>query len=111
VKKEIIQTWNNEQVILIISDDDYCYCPVCGVKSKNKEWRPYDDRGQPSYDICSCGFQYGYNDSDEPPYEISWSIYRKKWMNDQINETVGEKLTPAEKRKQLKNIGVQEEVE
>ncbi len=107
MKKEIINTWNGKKVELKISSDGFCYCPVCGEKAKNKEWRPYDETGLPSYDICSCGFEYGFDDSGEPPYEKSWENYREKWLNNEIDQYFGKRMTKSEKLIQLKNIEIE----
>jgi hypothetical protein len=106
LKTEIINTLNGEKFELIISSDGYCFCPVCGEKSNNEEWRPYDETGLPSYDICKCGFQFGYDDSGVPPYEISWANYRQKWLNNEINQHFGKRKSKEEKINQLKNIGL-----
>lgn len=106
MKKEIIHSWNKEQILLTISDDGYCFCPICGIKANNKEWRPYNEEGYPSYDICSCGFEYGYDDSGEPPYDKCWEIYRGKWLIGQIEHERPPILTLSQKKKQLKNLGI-----
>ncbi|KAA1240785.1 hypothetical protein [Aquimarina sp. RZ0] len=107
MRKEIINTWNGEKVELNISSDGYCFCPVCGIKSEDKKWRPYDENGHPSYDICSCGFEYGFDEGGEPPYEKSWSNYREKWLNNEIEQHFGKKMTKLEKLVQLKNIEIE----
>lgn len=51
-------------------------CPVCGYDKLTEE--PYDDDGNPSYEICNCcGFEFGYDDSSEGR---SFEIYRKRWI-------------------------------
>lgn len=51
-------------------------CPICGYKGLNE--LPYDEFGEPSYEICpSCGFEYGFDDLSEG---ISFEEYRKKWI-------------------------------
>ncbi len=106
MKKEVIITDKGAQIELTISSDGYCFCPVCGEKPNNKEWRPYDEFGFPSYDICTCGFEYGFDDSGEPPYEKSWASYRQKWLNNGADPYFGKQKTKEEKLAQLKNIGL-----
>lgn len=106
MKKETINTWNEEKVELKISSDGFCYCPVCGEKAINKEWRPYDENGHPSYDICNCGFEYGFDDSGEHPYEKSWERYRTNWLDGKIENGIFKKLTLIQKKEQLLNIGI-----
>ena len=104
MNKEVINTWNGEKIILTISEDGFCFCPVCGEKSKDKEWRPYNEEGHPSYDICSCGFEYGFDDHGEPPYDKSWALYRERWLIDDVKPTFGRQLNKTEKLEQLKNL-------
>jgi hypothetical protein len=103
---ETINAWNGATVLLTISPDGYCYCPVCGEKAREKDWRPYDNEGTPSYDICSCGFEYGYDDTGEPPYDESWKRYRERWLNDEISTAIGKTLSKTQKIEQLKNLGI-----
>jgi hypothetical protein len=102
---ETIKAWNGEKIVLTISADGYCYCPVCGEKSKDKQWRPYDSEGYPTYNICSCGFEYGFEEG-EPPYEKSWENYRQRWLEDEATPPFGKRLSKAEKIEQLKNLGL-----
>ena len=99
---------NGEKIVLTISLEGYCFCPVCGEKSKDKDWRPYDNEGYPSYDICSCGcgFEYGFDDGGEPPHDKSWARYRQRWLDDEVEPAFGGRMTRDEKLKQLKNIGI-----
>ena len=105
MRKEKIKAWDGEEFVLVISEDGYCFCPVCGEKSKDKDWRPYDENGNPSYDVCSCGFEYGFDDGGCPPYTKSWESYRKKWLNGEVEVIFGRRLSLAEKIEQLKNLG------
>lgn len=106
MKKEIIKNAEyNFEVVLFISEEGKCYCPVCGITMRNKEFRPYDSIGNPSYEICSCGFQFGHDDGDFPgPYDKSWENYRNKWLV--RKNTRPPFLTLMEKKEQLKNIGL-----
>ena len=103
---EIIDTWNKEKVILHISKSGTCFCPVCGNESNSKDWRPYNQKGVPSYDICFCGYQFGYDDDGEPPYEKSWEAFRTKWLKGEVEIEIKPSLSLNEKREQLKNIGI-----
>ena len=81
----MINTWNGEKVELKISSDEFCYCPVCGEKAINEQWRPYDENGHPSY-------------------EKSWENYREKWLNGKADVGFGKKMSMEEKLVQLKNL-------
>lgn len=51
-------------------------CPVCGYDKLSE--KPYDDDGNPSYEICSCcGFEFGFDDSNE---SRNYEDYRNKWI-------------------------------
>ena len=95
----------NFSIILHVNHEGFCCCPVCGVLSKNKTWRPYDSNGVPSYDICVCNFQFGVDDGDFPgPYTMAWESYREKWLQGTLG--IPQKLALSQKKEQLKNIGV-----
>jgi hypothetical protein len=106
MKMETIKAWNGQELTLIISADGYCFCPVCGEKAKAKGWRPYDNDGRPSYDICSCGFEYGFDDGGEPPYNKSWETYRERWLMNEDRPTIGRRLSKSEELEQLKNFKI-----
>jgi hypothetical protein len=106
MQKTIIKAWNGERIVLTISSDGYCFCPVCGERSKDVEWRPYDNEGYPSYDICSCGFEYGFDDPGTPPYDKSWESYRQRWLDGEVQPPFGRRLSKDEKLEQLKNLGL-----
>jgi hypothetical protein len=103
MRNEVIKAHNGEKIILTISDDGFCFCPVCGAKSNDKHWRPYDEIGDPSNDICSCGYVFNFDDA-ELSREKSWAWYRERWLADNVRATAGKRLTKAEKLEQLKNI-------
>ena len=51
-------------------------CPVCGFDDLDSA--PYDNNGNPSYEICSCcGFEFGFHDSSE---HMTFEKYREEWM-------------------------------
>lgn len=51
-------------------------CPVCGYDKLDES--PYDQDGNPSYEICKCcGFEFGFDDHSEGN---SFESYRKKWI-------------------------------
>ena len=104
--QEIINSWNGEKIVLTISDDGFCFCPVCGEKARHQDWRPYDLEGHPSYDLCSCGFEYGFDDSGVPPYGKSWERYRQRWLNGEVNHHFANRLSKSQKMEQLKNLGI-----
>lgn len=105
-----------ERIELIISPKGRCYCPVCGSEAGNHDWRPYDDQGEGQYDICECGFQFGYTDAGRDSYKKYWSEYKKYWLSKDderglkwLGKEEFKKYIKArriQKIEQLKNIGV-----
>ncbi len=72
-------------------------CPVCGYNELDEA--PYDNNGNPSYNICDCcGFEFGYDDGSE---EISFKEYRKKWIDE------GSKWFRSEKKPKIWNLSNQ----
>lgn len=103
--KFIVHTTKGDQITLHRSSGGYCCCPVCGYKSKNKEWLPYETNGEPLFDICPCcGFEYGFDDGGEPPYEKVWEVYRYSWLNSGAESTLAMQMSREAKLIQLKNI-------
>ena len=44
------------------NDDGVYLCPICG--SAEFDESPYDESGRPSFQMCSCGFEFGFDDSN-----------------------------------------------
>lgn len=90
-----------------ISDDGYSLCPVCGDKAKNREFRPYDEMGYPSYGICGCcGIEYGF-DCTVVSVALDWEMYRDKWLKSEIDFRIARKMSKTDKAEQLKQIGIE----
>lgn len=97
----------NKEIQLPISDDGYSLCPACGNKSRNKDFRPYDNLGYPSYDICSCcGIEYGF-DCEPDSTENDWKNYRERWIRNEISFSIARKMSKDDKIQQLKEIGIE----
>lgn len=53
-------------------------CLVCGYD--NLDFKPYDEKGYASFDICPCcGFHFGCDDF--PDKEQSFAEWRKNWID------------------------------
>lgn len=109
MKYEIVHTENSiYEIRMPISDDGYSLCPVCGDKSKNKDFRPYDKLGYPSYGICQCcGIEFGF-DCEPDSTELDWRNYRAKWLRNEIDLSMARKMSKADKLTQLRQIEVEE---
>jgi hypothetical protein len=53
-------------------------CPACGFEGLGEP--PWDESGNPSYDICPCcGMQFGYYDSGRRE-ELFYAGWRVRWL-------------------------------
>ena len=96
------------EIKLPISEDGFALCPVCGEKSRNKEFRAYDNTGNPSYGICGCGIEYGVECNSDSTKD-DWFRYRVKWLNEELKFGNSKTMIKSQKIEQLKNIEINEE--
>lgn len=74
-----------EHFIIFQNDEGAYLCPVCGSAEFNES--PYDANGSPSFQMCSCGFEYGFDDSNLASSEAlegmvaNWDRWRLKVIN------------------------------
>ena len=86
-------------------DGSYC-CPVCGAIEFKIP--PYELNGGASFEMCTCGFEFGYDDCPLASkdaisgIEANWRRWRKKLIEQTAVNTA--KLDKLEK--QLKNIRI-----
>ncbi len=106
MKYEIVKhQQSGSEIKMPISNDGFALCPVCGEKSENKDFRAYDNTATPSYGICGCGIEYGYECNSDSTEE-DWNRYRTKWLNEELDFGNSKKMIRSRKIEQLKNIGV-----
>ena len=88
------------------TEDGIYYCPVCG--SGGLKSPPYYENGSPSFEMCECGFEFGYDDS---PFvtrgavegiKENWTRWRKKLIHEASADS--KRLSALEA--QLKNINI-----
>lgn len=59
-------------------------CPICGNPGLDEP--PYSVEGYPTYEICICGFEFGYDDDPMacegalPKTTDNWIRHRKKFV-------------------------------
>lgn len=102
----VINEETKSEIKLPISEDGFALCPVCGDKANHKEFRAYEKGGYPSYAICSCGIEYGF-ECNADSTEIDWTRYRTKWINEELDFGNSKKMPKSQKLEQLKNIGIE----
>jgi len=60
-------------------------CPVCG--SVELEAAPYFGEGSASFEMCSCGFEFGFDDDPEasveanPSVQVNWNRWRRRFLS------------------------------
>lgn len=80
-------------------------CPVCGSPEHSEP--PYDEDGMASFQMCTCGFEFGFDDSNLASSEAlegvvaNWDRWRIKVV--QRNKMSTESLARLEEN--LTNIG------
>lgn len=102
MKEHNCVTEYGEHFILFENDDGVNICPVCG--SAELASSAYDCGGLPSFQMCSCEFEYGYDDTPlassravEGGIQKNWELWRKKV----IKKSSYLKATLSKMRKQL----------
>ena len=81
-------------------------CPVCG-QSGFKE-RPYDDDGSPSFEMCACGFEFGFDDSPLASKEAVNGIKEnwQRWRTKVIEKAASNRAELKKLEVNLKNINL-----
>ena len=74
-----------ELFVLLENEGGVFLCPVCGSPEFTEP--PYTNDGEPSFQICSCGFEFGFDDSPLASSDAiegisnNWDRYRLKVIN------------------------------
>jgi len=82
-------------------DLPYVWCVVKKQKIKNS--RPYVEIGCPSYGICNCGIEYGY-DCNADTTENNWNVYREKCLNDAFDFENSQQMSKSQKNEIIKKF-------
>jgi hypothetical protein len=76
---------SGEVFVLHQAESGLYLCPVCGRESFAQP--PYSDDGSPSFEMCECGFEFGFDDSpsasDEEVdgIEANWTRWRRRLID------------------------------
>lgn len=82
MKKHHCVTQEGEHLVIFENDEGVYLCPVCG--SAEHDEPPYGPNGEASFQMCSCGFEFGFDDSPLASEEASegvvpnWDRWRLK---------------------------------
>ncbi|MBC2600634.1 hypothetical protein [Puniceicoccus vermicola] len=81
-------------------------CPVCGEAGLKE--RPYDDDGSPSFEMCTCGFEFGFDDSPLASKEAVNGIKEnwKRWRVKVIEEAATNRESLKQLEANLRNINI-----
>lgn len=82
-------------------------CPVCG--SPEHEEAPYDKNGLASFNMCSCGFEFGFDDSNLASKEAHESVVANwdRWRFKVVERSKLSRESLQELEDNLANIGYQ----
>ena len=56
----IVTLRSGEEATLLKNEDGCWHCPVCGTAELQTP--PYFGNGAASFEMCSCGFEFGFDD-------------------------------------------------
>jgi len=106
MKENHCVTEEGEHFILYESDDGVHVCPVCG--SIELASAAYDSEGRPSFQMCSCGFEYGFDDSSFASNEAIEGIENNwdRWREKLIKKSSYLESTLTKCQDNLTNIGI-----
>lgn len=82
-------------------------CPICG--SSELSTAPYFDSGAASFEMCSCGFEFGFDDDPNASshavqcVQVNW----QRWRTNFLARFVGRPQAMAEVSLRLRAIGVE----
>ena len=96
-----------EHFIIFQNSSGAYLCPVCG--SPEFEVAPYDENGLASFDLCTCGFQFGFDDSPLASQEALHGVIANwdRWRIIVINKYASSKAKLEELLLNLDNIGIE----
>lgn len=104
--KSIICVAASETFSIFQTEGGMFCCPVCG--SPELEPAPYNENGHPAFIMCSCGFEFGFDDSPDASPEAVEGIQNnwKRWRRILINQAATNKSSLDKLENQLKNIKI-----
>ena len=100
-------TQTGEHFIIHQNDEGFYLCPVCGSPEFSEP--PYDENGGPSFQMCSCNFEFGFDDSSLASKEALEGIVQNwdRWRLKVINQRKDNKESLIALEHNLKQIGYQ----
>ena len=107
MKERRLKTRSGETITLFQADEGFWCCPVCGSPEFNDP--PYLDEGTPSFEMCSCGFEFGFDDDPGASKEAVDGVVNNwaRWRTKIIEATPMSSIRYDRLRTNLRNIGVE----
>jgi hypothetical protein len=102
MKRQIVRKRSGEELLLYQADSGSYCCPACGAELVEP---PYSEFGA-SYEICACGFEFGYDDSPTATKSAVDGIRNNwiRWRNALIAESATSMEALRDLDQQLGNI-------
>ena len=106
MKQQHCVTDEGEHFVIFQNDDGVYLCPVCGSPEFNEP--PYYTDGQASFQMCSCGFEFGFDDSALASDEALEGVVPNwdRWRLKVIERNKHSKASLMKLETNLKTIGV-----
>ena len=106
MKSQTITTRSGETLTLYQHADGRWLCPVCGSPELGQA--PYLENGAASFEMCSCGFEFGFDDDPGASATALSSVVEnlERWRSAVAAKHRGSAEQLAALRLRLKSIGV-----
>ncbi|MGH1429092.1 MAG: hypothetical protein ACRBEE_14220 [Arenicella sp.] len=95
-----------EHFVLYENNEGVHICPACGSAELNSP--AYDSNGEPSFQMCSCGFEFGFDDEPSASPQAIESIVKswERWRAKVIKRSSYLESTLTKCENNLKNLGI-----
>ena len=106
MKSQTITTRTGETLALHQAADGNWCCPVCG--SPELDQAPYSEDGSASFEMCSCGFEFGFDDDPGASAQALRTVVEnlERWRSIVVAKHRGSAQQLAKLRARLASIGV-----
>lgn len=96
----------NEEFVLFKNSDGLFFFPVCGSPELTEA--PYHEDGSASFQLCSCGFEFGYDDSPLATKEAVEGIKANwdRWRLNLIEQCAQSRADLKKLETSLNNLGI-----
>jgi len=103
--KRIVCIAPSENFTIFQADDGRYLCPVCGARLASA---PYYEDGGASFQMCCCGFEFGFDDSPSASRDAVEGVRAnwKRWRRRVIDEASRSTKSLSRLELQLKDIGI-----